>query len=228
MKMSEPPLKRRANSSEEKEKEKDEALSIAISERNVRKVRELLEQGADPNYKSFGIPIVFNVKNPEILELMIQRGVDINQKNPYGQSLLEWIIGYDFTNEDLRTVLMETLLKNGADPFISSKSCSSETCELTKSCEDERCKNLLAKYQWKKLYESDKKQARDYSRNTGSPKEVWEMILLNKRQQLLCENLSSDKNKEILFLFALELGVNPTSQMSKADLCNLISRNLVK
>lgn len=221
MKMSEPPLKRRANSSEQskkdKQREKDEALSIAISESNARKVRELLEQGADPNYKSFGIPIIFNVKNPEILELMIQRGVDINQKNPYGETLLEWIIGYDFTNEDLRTILMETLLKNGADPFISSKSCSSETC-----------KKILAKYQWKKLYESDKNQARRYSRNTGSPKEVWEMILLNKRQQELCENLSSDKNKEILFLFALEIGIQPTSSMSKADLCKLISRNLVK
>lgn len=51
--------------------------------------------------------------------------------------------------------------------------------------------------------------------------------MLNKRQQILCQNLSSDKNKEILIYFALELEIPITENITKAKLCGLISRYIV-
>ena len=45
---------------------------------------------------------------------------------------------------------------------------------------------------------------------------------------MLCQNLSSDKNKEILYLFALELGIviPDKDKITKGKLCTLISRHL--
>jgi hypothetical protein len=52
--------------------------------------------------------------------------------------------------------------------------------------------------------------------------------MLNKRQQILCQNLSSNKNIEVLIELALEFGIplEKIKTMNKAQLCGTISRYL--
>ena len=67
--------------------------------------------------------------------------------------------------------------------------------------------------------------AKRYSKSVLS-KDVWELILLNKRQSQLCSVLSSNKNKEVLKYFALELGIPVPEGITKGKLCAIISRYL--
>ena len=57
------------------------------------------------------------------------------------------------------------------------------------------------------------------------PKDIWELIMLNKRQ-MLCQKLSSNKNKYVLAAFASQMLIPITDNMSKAQLCGIISKNL--
>jgi hypothetical protein len=59
-------------------------------------------------------------------------------------------------------------------------------------------------------------------------KDIWGLILLRKRQQQLCTILSSEKNKEVLKYFAMELNIPVTENMTKANLCGLISHHLAQ
>lgn len=108
------------------------------------------------------------------------------------------------------------LLEYGADPFIKSN--------IKVSIE---AKELLEKYQWKRLYERDKDIARKYAKQTVIPKDVWELILLTKRREQLCRDLNSRKNRELLILFALEFNIPIEEKMTKAQICGRISRYLV-
>lgn len=221
----EPPLKRqtvRVN--------KNEALWEAIVSNNLENAEKLLEEGANPNYKSFGIPISFHVKSPEMINLIIRKGADINLKSDQNESLLSYVVNYpDYANENIKLEIMEVLLREGADPFTVNERDEEEVQYSLSSC-GEMCKKILARYRWKILYERDKETALRYGRSTKVPKDVWQIILLNKRQQLLCKNLNSNKNKEILYLFALDVGVPSTyltQNITKAELCKLISRYIV-
>ena len=92
-------------------------------------------------------------------------------------------------------------------------------------CPTEECKEIIASTIWKRLYKRDIDTAEKYV-NKPFPKEIWELILLNKRQMQLCKNLQSNKNKEILFLFALELNIPVSKEMTKPQLCGIIARQL--
>lgn len=72
------------------------------------------------------------------------------------------------------------------------------------------------------------KLARQYSQSGDIkiPIDVWKLILMNKRQQQLCMNLYSDKNKEVLRLFALSMNIPVIEGMTKGQLCGIISRQL--
>ena len=104
----------------------------------------------------------------------------------------------------------------GADPFVEIE------------CPTVECEKLIASYRWKRLLTRDLDTAKRYSKNAEIklPKEVWEIILLNKRQQQLCKNLSNERNVEILVFFAAELGIPIQENMTKGKLCGLISRQL--
>ena len=148
-------------------------------------------------------------------------GADINIEDNMGNTIVSFVSKEyaKYGKERLKMVL-----DYGADPFFDDRR------------PNEECRNLLAEYRWKRLKERDKDTARRYAKNVvfgengnlNLPKEIWEIILLHKRQQMLCQNLSSNKNKEILYLFALELGIviPDKESMSKAKLCALISRQL--
>ena len=57
-------------------------------------------------------------------------------------------------------------------------------------------------------------------------KDVWELILLRNKEKSLCKNLSSPENKYILMGFASMLNIPVTENMTKGDLCMIISKQL--
>jgi len=107
------------------------------------------------------------------------------------------------------------LLDRGADPFIE--------------CNTSDCDKMIAPYVWKRLYQRDMEMSKRYSKSGDIrlPKDIWELIMLNKRQQMLCQKLSSNKNKYVLAAFASQMLIPITDNMSKAQLCGIISRHLV-
>ena len=125
------------------------------------------------------------------------------------------------TTSNLDTVRL--LLDRGANPFEKTPGGN----DGLENCPTNGCKQIIAEAIWKRLYARDRDTARRYSRQSQVPKDVWEIILLNKRQQQLCQNLSSDKNKEVLKLFVIEFNIPITEGMTKGQLCGIISRYLV-
>jgi len=130
---------------------------------------------------------------------------------------------YSNTESSLETVKL--LLDYGADPFDKSV----EHKSALEYCPTRECKELIGEYIWKRLYKRDKDTAIKYNDHIPISKEAWEIILLNKRQQMLCQNLSSDKNREVLLAFAIEFGApnEKIIEMTKTQLCGLISRIIV-
>jgi ankyrin repeat protein len=153
--------------------------------------------------------------NINIVKLLLEHGININIKSNDGSTPL--IFAIKGKNIDI----IKLLLEYGADPFEKYKD-----KDLIELCKDDICKKLISEYRWKRLYKRDIETAQKYSRSTVLPKDVWTLILLNKRQQMLCSKLSSSKNKEVLEFFAVELEIPITEKMTKGQLCGLISRQL--
>jgi uncharacterized CHY-type Zn-finger protein len=151
--------------------------------------------------------------------LLLDRGANINIQDNNGNTALIHSVKLSDEESSLETV--ELLLERGADLFI--KNHNGRTA--FDYCPTDKCRDLLSKYIWKKLYSRDMETAKRFSKSALS-KDVWELILLNKRQQQLCSKLSSYRNKEVLKYFAIELNIPMTENMSKANLCGLISRYL--
>ena len=151
----------------------------------------------------------------DTVKLLLKYNPDVNLFNNDGFSALMLAAINSNTNSSLDTVKL--LLEYGADPFDNIQ------------CPTEECKNIIDEARWKQLYQRDKETAKRYSKNSEYylPKDVWEIILLEKRRQQLCQNLSSNKNKGILKLFAIELGISITENTTKAQLCGYISGQLV-
>jgi hypothetical protein len=144
------------------------------------------------------------------VKLLLERGANPNLLSTRRKSPLQMAAKHS----TLETVKL--LLEYGADPFVEIE------------CPTVECEKLIASYRWKLLYRRDVDTAKRYSINGDIklPKEVWEIILLNKRQQQLCKNLSNERNAEILVFFAAELGIPIQPNMTKGKLCGLISRQL--
>ena len=128
-----------------------------------------------------------------------------------------------------RTSNIETvqlLLDRGADPFIRNK----RNKNAIDVCPTDECKELISQYMWPKMYNADMQLANIYREriNEQVPFDVWRIILLRKRQQQLCKVLTDESNKELLVQFAKQLYIPITKNMTKAELCALISKKLVR
>lgn len=194
----------------------------------MERVKLLLERGADINKQDdYGYSALMasvlqsnTTSSLEVIEYLLSHGANVNQVNNQGRSSVMIAAKYVNTTSNLETVKL--LIGYGANIFDINKE---ET--VVDKCATQECKDLVLKYIWEQLYSRDLITAARYSRETTIPKDVWEIILLNKRQQLLCSKLGSDKNKEVLKLFALELNIPIDENMTKGQLCGAISRQLV-
>jgi ankyrin repeat protein len=189
----------------------------------------------------------------EIVEFLLSNGADINAVDINGWSALMVAINYSGGTSSLETV--QFLLDHGADAFtINENKNTIEKCP-TKECRNlvaehiwktlyARDKNMAAKYarsvqserpespRGSKQSELSLSEANEAFPSIGSPqrnlpKDVWEIILLNKRQQSLCTKLNTTGNKEVLKFFAQELNIPITEEMTKGQLCGAIARQLV-
>ena len=192
----------------------------------------LLKNGADPNIPdNYGwTPLmtasgVTNIlSNIDTVKLLLKYGADINKQNIYGRTaLLHAVKNLNEKRSTIETVKL--LLENGANPFIKNK----DNEYPIDSCSSEECKYLISEYMWKSIDKNIKKLTISYSKSGDFklPKDIWKLILLRDKQRELCKNLSSDKNKEILYCFALSLDLPINKNMNKSKLCGLISKQLV-
>jgi ankyrin repeat protein len=196
-------------------------------DKNIEIVKLLLDRGTNINFQNnngtTSLMLAAGESNHdsslECVKLLLDRGADVNIQNTEGKTAL--IYSAKLSNKESSLETVNLLLERGADPFILDNFGKS----AFDYCPTRECKDLLAKYIWKRLYARDMDTAKRYGRSVLS-KDVWEMVLLNKRQQQLCSRLSSTKNKEVLKYFALELNIPVTEYMTKANLCGLISRYL--
>ena len=196
---------------------------------SLETVKLLLDSKADINAKalsgftalSFVAANSFTKGSLDTVKLLLDYKADTNVKGTTGITPLLLAAKNSNTKSSLDTVKL--LIDYGANVF--DKTNIGET--ISDLCPTEQCKDLVGSYIWKKLYSRDVETALKYSRQGTFPKDVWEIILLNRRQQLLCQNLSSDKNKEVLKWFAMELDIPVAEGTTKAQLCGMISRQIV-
>ncbi len=118
------------------------------------------------------------------------------------------------------------LLDYGADPFI----------HINRDYLTEDLEIIIDEYRWKTIYNNIKLQAKQYSKleniegdlevNIVLPYDIWELILLRHKQQQLCRNLINPENKYILLGFAEMLEIPIPENITKKDLCTIISEQL--
>jgi hypothetical protein len=93
-------------------------LFAAVLKNDTGAVKQLLEQGADPNEGNFfgnpALVLAIINGNREMVRAMLAKGADANVKDRHGSSALMWSVGMDSPNRGL----MEDLLAHGADPNV--------------------------------------------------------------------------------------------------------------
>ena len=191
-------------------------------------VKLLLASGADINARSntgmsalsYAVANSNQKSSLETVKLLLDSGADIEIRNNIGSTPLIVATVNSDTKSSLDTIKL--LIDYGADLFVKRGN-----QDIVDICPTTDCKELVNYHIWKKLYSRDVETAFKYSKDGAFPKDVWEIILLNRRQQLLCKNLSSDKNKGVLMWFAMELNIPIVEEMTKAQLCGLISKQIV-
>jgi ankyrin repeat protein len=201
------------------------AVRTSRNTSSLETVKFLIDKGSNVNTKDnvghtpLMVACRYSHENSslETVQLLLDSGANINEKNLAGETALTFAITSIRTTSSLDTVKL--LLENGADV--------SAIIQQKITCPNIECEKLISPYIWKYLYARDVDTAKRYARQSMFPKDVWEIILLNKRQQLLCSKLSSNKNKEILKLFAMELNIPINEGLTKGQLCGLISKQIV-
>ena len=201
----------------------ESALYIAVDRNKIGLVKLLLENGADPNIvNSAGSNPLFNTDNLEILKLLLENGADPNFKDYNGNTPL---------SSSLTVQKMKLLLENGADPFEKDGlgRYPIDKCNRFWEPSSDNCRDIVSKYMWEKINENIRKLSKQFSRSGDFPLsyDVWELILLRRRQQQFCKNLSSNENKDLLKYFAISLELPISDNMSKRQLCARISEQLV-
>ena len=164
--------------------------------------------------------------NIEELERLLDRGADINAKDNDDWTALMYASENSNDTSSIETVRL--LLDRGADINATNN----EGWTVLEIDINKECHNVISSYIWSKLYKRDKDTAKRFasiSHKPKLPKDIWEIILLIKRLEQLCSNLSNnknEKNKEILKLFAKEYGIPVTKEMNKTKLYELISKQI--
>ena len=120
-----------------------------------------------------------------------------------------------------QTEIIKMLLDKGADPFDKNN----KNKYLLDLCKNEKCKELISKSMWDLMYGNIKIKSNKLKTKKVN-KDVWELILLRSKQKSLCQNLSSHENKYILQGFANMLNIPVTEEMTKSQLCMIISKQL--
>jgi len=82
---------------------------------NVENVRDLLERGVDPNEYEEGAMPIFYARSPEMIDLLLSYGADINAKGEFGWTPLFQAVA--FREADI----VSHLLKRGADRTIKTE-----------------------------------------------------------------------------------------------------------
>ncbi len=199
------------------------ALMVASSDSNtdgkssLETVKLLIDSGADLNLKNnmryTALMLASKYSNTdsslETIKLLIDSGADLNLQDYYGRTVL-------MLAKSIEKVLL--LLDHGANPFIDTQ---------LLSCKSEDCLRAVETAAWKQLWKRDLQTAQILGKSILN-KEVWQLILLNERQRMLCNNLESSTNKYLLEEFAKQLGADSEKvrNMSKGQLCGLISRSI--
>ena len=198
---------------------------------NIETVKFLLKNGADPNLQDndgwtalmLSSGYSDTDSNIETVKLLLENGADPNLQDNDGLTALILSSRSINTYSSIETVKL--LLENGANSFIKSN----YNKYPIDYCPTKECKYLISEYMWKSINQNIKRTSTQYSKSGDFPlpKDVWELILLRKKQGQLCKTLSSEKNKEVLYYFALSLELPINRDMTKRQLCTRISEQLV-
>ena len=191
-------------------------------------VELLINEGADVNAKnvdgwsSLMYAATDSTSSLDTVRLLLDSGADINDKNNDGWSSLMYASAGSDNVSSLDTVRL--LLDRGADPFVKNFK-NKYPLDL---CPTESCKKIISTSMWKIMNNSIKKSAKWFSKQPEIPisKNVWELILLRAKQRQLCKDLNKEENKYVLQGFATMLNIPITENMTKKQLCNLVSKQL--
>jgi hypothetical protein len=209
------------------------ALMIAfVNDTSFDIIKWLIEKGANVNSRTTqgSTALMYAARNAEVdgvekIQLLLENGADINARDNKGYTPL--LIAIKFVDSTSSLKVVKYLVEHGANLF--DKLNTGETVStFADASSNPEVKDYIYSQIWKQLYSRDMDLAMKYSRSgiVKIPKDIWEIILLNKRQQSLCANLENGKNSAILYLFAVELGIPVTKETTKGQLCALISRQL--
>lgn len=196
-------------------------LTLAVNHPKILKL--LLDVGANPDIQDADgdTALIISSRNniAESVDILLKAGANPNIQNIKGKTAL--MVAADSAEEDVT----EMLINYGADLFVKDH----ENLYALDLCFRDKCEEIISRAMWKKLYERDLDTVKRYLKlGVKLDKNVLTMILLNKRQQELCRKLSNEKNWEILYAFAMEFGMPVTPKMTKAQLCGIISKHLVR
>ncbi|XP_048522712.1 serine/threonine-protein phosphatase 6 regulatory ankyrin repeat subunit C-like [Dendroctonus ponderosae] len=99
-------------------------LFLAIIQRSLKLVKELIEAGANVNVADFegNTPLHKAAHSPKIAHVLIKNGADLNAQNHYGETPLHASIcdNYSFVNGSICSEVMCMLLCYGADANIAT------------------------------------------------------------------------------------------------------------
>jgi len=189
-------------------------------------VELLINEGADVNAKStLGRTSLMNVSKfsnnypLKIVRLLLDKA-DVNAKDNWGETSL--MMASKASNSTSSLDMIRLLLSYGADPFVKNNK-GKYPLDI---CKTNLCKKIISTSMWNIMNSSIKKSSEFYSTKTLISKDVWKLILLRNKQRQLCKDLNKEENKYVLQGFATMLNIPITENMTKQQLCNLVSKKL--
>ena len=217
------------------------ALVDASETGNINQVKIELENNPDQDELDRSLYFASKTgKNIEILKLLIEKGANINSKLIWSgiTPLMGAVIT---TNKGDSTEVIKYLLKEGADPNLSTTSGYTALMLATNKvipnlevirlllnygsegknlCLVEECKAEISRHNYLKYnLKSIQLQAKQNSRSTEIPKEVWEKIYLERDVNEICNNGTEDVG--VLWAISELLNIPYDPSMTKEELCKL-------
>lgn len=102
-------------------------LSYAVDNGDLKMVKMLIDRGADINIKNADnwtvLHFAADKKNLEMVSLLIQNGAEIDAEDNYGNTpFIRAVVGFTDNDKNRNKIVIECLIKNGADRFHKNKS----------------------------------------------------------------------------------------------------------